>query len=160
MFAFSILELETQYFKHAYNLQVFVEMGEIQSHKAMTTSVWNQNFTGVRTHLPRSLCGLKRLMFDVVWQKHLTVGRRNCYLYILYSFDPFGKKRKKTEGIKALGSSFTCSRNWPKLSFSNSQSTLQIFYIYTAPKLLHWQSQSYCRVECLLLFPVLYHTHM
>lgn len=39
MFAFSILELETQYFKHAYNLQVFVEMGEIQSHRAMTTSV-------------------------------------------------------------------------------------------------------------------------
>lgn len=48
MFVFIHFRTKTQYFKDAYNLQVFVEMGEIWSHKAMTTSVWNQTFTQVR----------------------------------------------------------------------------------------------------------------
>lgn len=55
----------------------------------------------------------------------------NCYPYPLYLFDPFGKERKKTELMQALGSSFTWSRIRPRLGFQKNafQYGLQTFFL-------------------------------
>lgn len=72
-------------------------MGEIWSHKAKMTSMWNQNFMRVhapaleliwtwchhtsKLHRKRLRLPIYRLLLDAGWQKHSSVGRVDCYLY-------------------------------------------------------------------------------